>query len=82
MNEQVQNIVHRFATLQLSLPITPTTQQSITLEQCVATFCTLMVITSIGNLQLLDIPQTSHSFGYIFPANNHSGNIVGQGQNF
>jgi hypothetical protein len=55
--KQVQNIVQRFATLQLCLPITPTPQPSFTLGQCVATFCKLIVITSTGNLPLLYVPK-------------------------
>jgi len=45
-------------------------------------FCKLMVITSADKLPLLYFPKTLHYFHYIFLRNYHSGNTVGQDQEF
>jgi hypothetical protein len=52
---------------QTCLPIFGPTQPTLTLGQCVVTFCKLTVITDTDKLMLLYVPKTSHTITTFFP---------------
>jgi hypothetical protein len=74
------DVLHRFVTLQPSLPITSTAQPSFTLGQRLVTFCKLMIIISVGTLPLLYIPETSYFFHFLLTRQRLFKNTVGQDQ--
>jgi len=79
---QLQNIVHWFATLQLSLPTIPTAQPSLLFGWHVVTSCKLMVTTGTIKLLLLYVPKNYIICNEFFFWQNHSTNTMGQDQEF
>jgi hypothetical protein len=79
---QLQNIVHWFATLQLSLPTIPTAQPLLSFGWHVETSLKLMVITGTVKLLLLYVPKNYIICNEFFFWQNHSTNTMGRDQEF